>query len=123
MTSFRPIFKNKKLQKQFEGKGYVIIPLLEKEEVEYLRSVPDKLNHDHGNGFYTTTWLTDTPARMETHRILKERLSPRLDEILQDYRYHYGNYFIKKSGENGRCEVHQDWTMVDEKKYVGITIW
>lgn len=123
MSSTRTVFQDPTLQKQFERRGYVIVPLLSAEEIQYLLSVPNALNHDHDNGFYTTTWLTDTPARMETHRILKEILQPRLDKFLIDYRYHYGNYFIKKPEQGSQCEVHQDWTMAEEPRHVGLTVW
>lgn len=119
----QPIFKNPRHQKQFERKGYVRVKLLDTDEVAYLKEVPDNLKHTHDNGFYTTTWLTDTAVRMETHAILMKLLVPKLDAIIQGYRYHYGNYFIKKPEENSQCEVHQDWSMVDESRHIGLTIW
>lgn len=119
----RAVFRDSTLQKQFEQKGYVVVPLLEKQDVEYLLSILETQNLQNDNGFFTTTWVTDTAVRLDTNDILKQKLSASLDKFLLDFRYHYGNYFIKKPGETSHCHAHQDWAFVEEPLYTSVTVW
>ncbi len=120
----RLVFRNQELNRSFERNGFVIIDLLNSQEVSGLCNLPVLATHNNlEEKFFTTTWLNDAALRLETNREICLRLEPKLETILNGYRFFYGSYFVKKKGEKSMCDVHQDWSSVDEPNLVSVTVW
>ena len=123
ITGSKEIFRDPHLQKQFEADGMVKIPFLLDKEVEELYSIFNSINHQVEKGFYTTTWSKDIKVRLEVNKVLSLFFQPRIDSILKDYHFSYGNFFVKPPSENGDCMAHQDWSSVDESRFTSLTLW
>lgn len=120
----RKVFQNSDINDKFNKDGYVVIDLLNEMEVLELTSFFYSVDHssDRG-GFYTTTWLEDNSVRLATNNEMKRLLSPKLESILDNYKYFYGSFFVKKAGKSNNCDAHQDWSCINEPEFTSVTIW
>ena len=120
----RKVFKNDALNKTFTKQGYVVVSLLTDVEVNDALDFFYQSGHHTGKKeFYTTTWLSDSELRLKTNEKMKNIFSARLSELLDNYTFFYGSYFVKESGEQGDCEAHQDWTCSEEPECSSVTVW
>lgn len=117
------VFKDAQFQSQFDQHGWVKIPLLDKDTILEIRNYFESIDHDVQNGFFTTTWSKSLDTRLAVNEFLKNIFQPKLNELLCDYHFSYGNFFVKNPSENGECFPHQDWSSVDEEKYTAMTMW
>ncbi len=118
------IFKDPVLQQQFDRDGYVKLPLLTVEEITLLTDIfhsfhPTILNDQ----FVSSSFMNDPLIKIKIKETIQPIFQPHLDRIFQHYSY-FGSAFLYKSmGKHTDVAPHQDWTIVDEKKYVAINIW
>ncbi len=119
-----PIFKDKVLQEAFEEQGFVKIPLLSKEDIQLLTDLFYKF---HGNLQENTFGASSFIHNKAEKHIIRDTLYPvflpYFEKLLKDYTYFGSSYLYKTKGKNSDLAPHQDWTIVDEKKYVAINIW
>ncbi len=118
------IFKDAALQSQFDKDGYVVIPLLNGEDVKALTNLFYELHPQNPvEPFYSTTFNKDEGFK----QIVTERAGKIFDPVVGNYFEHFkklGSSFLSKApGEQGKMPVHQDWTVVDESKFYSATIW
>ncbi|HIK19192.1 MAG TPA: phytanoyl-CoA dioxygenase family protein [Leptolyngbyaceae cyanobacterium M33_DOE_097] len=125
----RNVFRETKLQQEFERKGYVILPLLSSDQVNLVLSElklmkpDDNFNPDRPPGHH----LTDSDTNIEYKRVAKNFiarvLSPYIEKIFNSYKIIGANFIIKPPGKGG-FPVHHDWTFVaDPANYTSLTIW
>lgn len=121
----RNIFKDDQLQNQFEQKGFVKLPMLEKEEVETLRNY--YINQEFDNkieaGFHISLDNLNEDLVKEVGTKIKEVLAPKTMELLDDCQIFTASYVIKEPGLKNIVPPHQDWTFVDEDEYCSATVW
>ena len=118
-----PIFKREPLQTEFEEKGYVTLPFLDKSEVEELKSFYRSLEVEGLTGFHASMYNPDVALRQQANEKLKSVIGKKLDDILNGYQCLYANFMVKEGGVESEMKVHQDWTYVDEDKYDSLAIW
>jgi len=120
----RKIFKDDDLDTQLKSEGYVLIQeFFDDNRLSELRKVFEGVEQWDGRSFFTTQWLEDKKQKSAIHNELKLKLSNRLRELLVSYRDIFSYFMIKKSKDESFSHVHQDWTLVDEEKFVGLNIW
>ena len=121
----RNIFKNDRLQKQFEQKGFVKLPMLGPEEVEFLRDY--YLNQEFDNkieqGFHISLDNQNEELVKEVGERIKGVLAPKTEELLDDCQIFTASYVIKEPGLQNIVPPHQDWTFVDEDQFCSATVW
>jgi ectoine hydroxylase-related dioxygenase (phytanoyl-CoA dioxygenase family) len=117
------IFRDKKIQQQFELNGYVVVPFLNGTQVQELR---DFFLENHPNipdGFYSSSFNTDAGH--------KEKVNERIEAVLtESVAGHFNNikklggcFLNKQPGAQSEMPIHQDWTVVDEPNFDSITVW
>lgn len=122
------MLQDDELQKSFEEKGYVIVPLLTPEEVEEIRSrlfqmKPDD-NFEPTDSRYHCSFLdTNRQYKTDCDTLFRTLLVPKLQKILYDYDLVIGNFYVKNPGGSGEFQIHQNWDVVDESKYTSVTAW
>lgn len=120
----KPIFKNNALQEQFDEQGYVVIPLLDKSDIQQLTDIFHSFHKDiPPNAFQSSSYLKDKATKEAIRNLTYEIFLPRIQEVFKDFTYFGSAYLFKSSGENSDVSAHQDWTIVDESKAVAINIW
>lgn len=121
----RNIFINDELQKQFDEKGFVKLPMLEKEEVQDLRNYYTNQNFDNKieAGFHISLDNQNEDLVKEVGSKIKSVLAPKTTSLFGDCQIFTASYVIKEPGLQNIVPPHQDWTFVDEDHYCSATVW
>ena len=117
------IFKDDKLQQQFELKGFVVIPFLSPSETLALTELYNNQITETPEGFYSTSFSHDVVAKEKlitgVDKIFNEKVKNTFEPIKK-----LGSCFLNKShGPQGEMPIHQDWTVVKEAEFDSLTIW
>jgi hypothetical protein len=120
-----PIFRDPRLQEEFEHAGFVQLQLLDAARVEHLRdfyarTTPPGLaergftfSWDHGDSDYLVR------LRDEMVAVVK----PAIDEHLVDMDLFVGGFIPKRSREDSEIIAHQHSTYVDETRFRSAVVW
>ncbi len=121
----RNIFKNEEHQKQFAKDGYVLLSLLNSEEVESLFSYYNNQEFDNKieAGFHISLDNENEDLVKEVGSKIKEVLAPKMTGLLDDCKIFTASYVIKEPGLQNIVPPHQDWTFVDEDQFCSATVW
>ncbi|MES2622258.1 MAG: phytanoyl-CoA dioxygenase family protein, partial [Bacteroidota bacterium] len=118
------IFKDDAMQARFEKEGFLTVPFIDENEVRQLDELFDSLHPDlPQQGFVSGSYSADFSY--------KKRAS---DEIVKIYSKHYERLFVnyqpfgaaflfKMPSQSSELAIHQDWTIVDEDKFVALNCW
>lgn len=124
MTNILPIFQDVEHQQLFETQGFVKIPFLNKEQLDYLNKVFDELHPNlPESGFISGSYFPDFDYKKKASDIILETFTPSYERIFKDYTAFGGSFLFKMPSENSDLVLHQDWTIVDEHKAVAINCW
>jgi thymidine kinase len=121
----RNIFKNKELQDQFAQEGFVVLPLLNSEEVESLLSYYNNQQFDNKieAGFHISLDNQNETLVKAVGTKIKDVLVPKTMDLFDDCKIFTASYVIKEPGLKNIVPPHQDWTFVDESQFCSATIW
>lgn len=121
----RPIFKDPSLQHQFDEKGFIKIPLLDKDEVEKLMMYyhHTKKEIPSGYGFHISLDDNTSDEVKGIFETLFSTLMPKLEPLLDNCKAFTASYVIKEPGLENIVPPHQDWTFVDEREFCSATVW
>lgn len=104
--------------------GFIKGPVISADLVEKLWEKYNLLkNLNPESGFFTSTFSTNTDYRRKANDYILELLQPVLDSAFDNYQILYANFMVKPPGAGSVCDLHQDWTYVDEEKYYTLNIW
>ena len=133
----RNVFIDKKLEKEFQENGFVRVPFLNKEKVDYLKNTFFELVKESGGinvpgevlgdvnyeVTYDFTFIDkNIDYKKKTFRKINEVFEPIYKEILDNYKPIIGN-FIRKKKDAGEVPLHQNWAFADEEKCSTVSIW
>lgn len=127
-----PIFKDERLCSEFEQNGYLVLPLLEPDEIARLKAVYRELhqgdlekytNPAYATGLFASTFINEVDYR----RRVIDAVSPVFERALRahfkDYKVLSSGFIVKLSHPDSALPPHQDFTMVDEERFTPLTIW
>jgi len=127
-----PQSSKKSPREELDARGYCVIPLVTKEEVqELLRDISELKPDDNfapsaNSSFEKTYHLTFLDTNFEYKRRAKELITETFGEkikaILPDFRILDKNFFIKPPG-TGELNVHRNWTFVRDQRVRTFTVW
>lgn len=118
------IFKDDAHQRVYAENGFIVLPLLNAEEVdsfkEYYRQYD--MQPDQG-GFYATMHHPDSAQKVRVSQWITKRISRALERYVEGYRPLFGNFIVKDGMNMHEVGIHQDWTYVDETSYRSFNVW
>ncbi len=118
------IFKDATLQQQFDEQGFVKIQLLDENDIKILTEEFYKFHqHIEINSFGASSFINNKEEKLEIRDKLYPIFLPHFEKIFQDYTYFGSSFLYKTPGKNSDLSPHQDWTIIDEEKYIAINIW
>ncbi len=126
-VKMKPIFKNKEHQSIFEKEGYLILPMLNDDEVSdlsaYYKSL--QLRDEKGFGFHVSMDQLDKELCAQIRTKIWSTILPKMDDYLENYKAFVASYVVKESNPKGVVPAHQDWSFVDKENegYCSITCW
>lgn len=119
----RQIFKNPEHQAAFDHDGFVVLDWLNIEQVKQLNDSFDKLPAIKQAGFFSGIYSENEEFKRCSHRLLAGLALKFAEAHLIDYRLLVGNFVWKMPGNDSIVRCHQDWTIVDERKFSSLNLW
>lgn len=120
----RKVFIDSHADDAFKGNGYFVIKnLLNEEDIRLFTEFYSTIPAASQDTFYSSHWNDDPQYRKHIDQFLQPLLYEKVKDRLHKYRPIYGYFLVKMPGEKGIVSVHQDWMLVDESRYVGVTMW
>lgn len=117
------ILRDQFLDVRMRAHGYVVLPMLNAEEVAHFKRLYDKWHTRGPERFYKSYFSADKEYREEVEREVLRVLLPKLQKHFQPFKAFGGMYVIKPQGDPGHIPAHQDWSFVDETKNWSINLW
>ncbi|MFN8236827.1 MAG: phytanoyl-CoA dioxygenase family protein [Chitinophagales bacterium] len=117
------VLKDATLQVQLETEGYVVIPFYLQDDIEKLKDFYTENTLSNNSGFQPTTYFNSLEYRLKASDFIKNTARPYLDQYLTDYRAYMGSFIVKHADNKSELGVHQDMSLVDESKFMGMNIW
>jgi ectoine hydroxylase-related dioxygenase (phytanoyl-CoA dioxygenase family) len=129
----RRVFRDPAVEQEFEDRGYVVVPFVDADVVadlfgHYTTAAQASETGVNPPGAYNDTYaefsiIHSRPDwRREAFDRITDRLGPRADELLADYRPLLANYVNKPPG-TGVVPVHQNLAVVDESRFRSVSVW
>jgi ectoine hydroxylase-related dioxygenase (phytanoyl-CoA dioxygenase family) len=120
----RPVFKNNTLSQQFAEQGFVVIKdALDLSVLDGIEEFYTKLHIETSQQFLLSNLLGDLAVRKKIHEHLGRTLNEVLGEWLLNFKYVLGTLAIKPPTKDSSFAVHQDWSLVDESRYISLSAW
>ncbi len=129
----RQIFRQADHEEQFIKKGFILAPLISREEAQQL--VDKIMSLEPGDNFnpsgdseyntatYHCTFLdSNKEYKREANRLMHEAFQAVVDKYLNDFRIVTANFYVKPPGR-GQFTIHQNWHIAPEIKDTTLTIW
>jgi hypothetical protein len=124
MKAVPDIFINPEHQKDFDTKGFVKIPFLDQLQIDYLDKLFDQLHSElPSSGFIAGSYSSDWNYKKKASDEIVKIFTPSYEKIFKNYKAFGGSFLFKVPSENSDLVLHQDWTIVDESKFVAINCW
>lgn len=124
MSGIPSIFLDNGLQETFDRQGYVVLPLLRDTDVATLLRIYRELHSGNGAaGFRSSSFLPDAAVKRTIRDAVYPVFLPRFEQLFRDFTYFGSSFLCKTPGRESEVPPHQDWTIVDEDRFVAINIW
>lgn len=120
-----PLLRDPERQAAFERDGYVVVPLLEPDEVSQLAALYYDLTPERGPAFLSTADTEDYEYRVAVDAGIRRISERAVKATFADARMCLGVFLVKEpsDSDDGTVPVHQDWTMVDEDRFYSAGVW
>ena len=116
-------FRDETVQAKFDRNGYVVIDFISAEAAGVIARKFYELHQQIPGGFYSAAFNPDDNFRKEIFDHTEKIFQRALEENFQHIKKLGATFLCKAKGEAGKVNVHQDWMVVDEKKFSSATVW
>lgn len=110
-------------QKAIELDGYIIKPFLSTEEIAYMQGLWDQETAGLTQSMVATTMSTNKAFRKHLHAHICRIFTPKLNELLENYKPLSGAYIMKRPSPDSALVTHFDWMFVDERRFTSLHVW
>lgn len=118
------IFKSEEHQKTFDRQGFLVLPFLDADELEFLNKTFDELHPDLNlEGFFSGSYSNDMDYKKKVSDVIVKTFHRAYEKHFTNYQPFGGAFLFKVPGENSDLAIHQDWTIVDEEENVALNCW
>lgn len=119
-----PFIIDQAQQLLFDRQGFVVMPFLSKKQIAALSDAFYTLQTTNiGDGFVSSTYSNDMAYKRRADRMITDITLPSVAQYFKDYSVLGGAFLHKMPGANSSLQMHQDWSIVDEKKCVSVNLW
>ena len=118
------IFKDEQMQALFDKQGFVTVPFIDASEVKQLNDLFDQLHPSlPQQGFVSGSYSADIEYKKKASNAIVEVLSKHYERLFTNYQAFGAAFLFKMPSNNSELGIHQDWTIVDENKFVALNCW
>jgi hypothetical protein len=119
----KTIFHDTTLQVNFETSGFVIVDLLNETDLISLSEIYNQyLGKNVFDHFTTSNVSLAFEIKYEIANSIDKILSQKLANLMCNTTFWPGAFLIKPTGEESEFKAHQDWTFVDEEKFLTLNV-
>ena len=124
-SPMKQLFKDAARQADFERDGFVVIDLLDREQVGELAAFYAGLSHaDTPAGGFQVSLDNESPEFVRAVSVkLTDTVRASVARQFRDHRIFTASFVTKARDPLGAVPPHQDWTFVDESRFWSATIW
>ncbi|MDB5282616.1 MAG: hypothetical protein JWO06_1691 [Bacteroidota bacterium] len=120
----KEIFQDPALQEKFDKQGFVHVPFLTQTDIDDLLKIFWELHPDiKAQGFQSSSYSNDFKYKKECSDRITDIYKKHFERIFKNYRPFGSAFLFKQPDEYSELPIHQDWTIVDEEKFVALNIW
>jgi hypothetical protein len=113
-------------QATLERDGFVVVPLLDADEVAALRAAHERLGQapgDPGKACQSSFHSYDREYKQAVDAEIRSVIDPHLERVFDRQRPLPCNFIAKYPGGMGGFGLHQDLTLVDESQFRSVEVW
>jgi hypothetical protein len=104
-------------------KGYTVAPFLDADDIKALLALHAETHIVLPHDFYVSA-LDPYDVRRRICEGISAILNPKLDRLVSGYRILLASFVTKKANSTqGKLEPHQDYSLVDQRRYLALNIW
>ena len=123
-----PVFKDEKLQREFDENGFVKFRMFNPEQVKRLNDFYSHTQAAHETvveqkKFHATNDTNNSQLIADADKFIKSVMFEEVDKHFYNYKTIAANYLIKQPGDQSELGPHQDLRFVDEEKFYSLNIW
>ncbi|MFN8287480.1 MAG: phytanoyl-CoA dioxygenase family protein [Chitinophagales bacterium] len=116
------------IEKALCEEGVVKTPFLLPEELKAIQNFYRNLHGDNDppamfDGIHMTIWCNDIDYKLRIKNELNHLLTSAYNRIFKSYRAISHQFIVKRKGHDTTFPIHQDWSIVDEAKFVSFNMW
>jgi len=118
------LFEDPQAQKDVLERGWTIQPLLDRNEIQELREIHDRLLEEVPMDWYVTAWNTDVELKKKIFWGIRGVIEEKLQEIIPEYQIIMASFVTKRANSTtGTLGMHQDYSFVDHSQEIGLHVW
>lgn len=118
------LFIENEHQSSLENKGYLILDLLEENDIQNLcKLYAETIASQKKTGLFESSRNNTADINNLIKQNIQTIINPYIQTIFQDYSFYGGTFMIKSSNLSNEFPLHQDWNIVDEKKHTALFFW
>jgi len=111
------------MQEKLERQGFVIVKFLDEEDVHFLNRFFDELHPNPQGGFMSGSYSSDFKYKKKVSDEIVRVFTKHYERLFVNYQPFGATFLYKLPSLESELSIHQDWTIVDEKKFVALNCW
>lgn len=117
------ILKDIKMANQMEKNGFIVLPFLNKEEINKFKLLYKKHHSVDPEFFYKSYFSDNIEYKREVEREIISAFNKNLNDFFANHISFGGMFVVKPPLEKGHFTAHQDWSFTDEFMYPSYNMW
>ena len=119
------LFSNPEHQTFFDRNGYLVVDMLNQDEVKELLDYYHHLNNDHIGEYGFHVSMDNKSNEFVTGVInkLESVILPRAKQYFVPCKMFTASYVVKEPKMNSFVPPHQDWSFTDDRNFNSVTVW
>ncbi|HRG90101.1 MAG TPA: phytanoyl-CoA dioxygenase family protein [Chitinophagales bacterium] len=103
--------------------GYVVLDILNHEQVAFFKELYHKWHPTPPDSFYKSYFSNNLEYKKEVEDAIMQYCLPVISEQFYDFNAFGAMFVVKPKGDSGHIPPHQDWSFVDETQHWSLNMW
>jgi hypothetical protein len=123
VTPWRPVFVDPATDERFRTDGYVVVDLRDQLDPQALLRRWREIDAGGSEGFHAGLVGHRTSYKSAAWHAVSDALAPPAGRLLTGFRPVIGSFIVKRPDPESAMRVHQDWCLVDERRWTSVSVW